>query len=401
MTKRRINSCSLVQGPRPEPAAPGGAKDRRFFVDVGATSPWLRCGLSAALDYRRRLPYVVKAAVRRITGADVSRSGGSACARAAPYQAKGDGLRAYHMLLLLALAAIWGGSYIFIRVASPVFGPSVLMECRVAIAFPVLWGYAGLHKYPLRFRELWKKYLLIGVIGGAVPFTLIAFGELYIPASLASILNATTPLFSTLVAAMWLHEALTVARGLGLVLGIAGVTMLVGWSPLPITPHFVLAVAVMLMAALSYAVGGAYASRAFSGVPSVSLAAGQQFGAAAALLPFAAISLPEAHFTWIATANLAALALASTGLAYLIYYPLLRAVGPTRTLSVTFLIPIFGVLWGVVFLHEAVHLTTILGLVVILSGVMLIAGVANALAPQLKAGHGVWLRRVASTDSKE
>jgi drug/metabolite transporter (DMT)-like permease len=122
-------------------------------------------------------------------------------------------------------------------------------------------------------------------------------------------------------------------------------------------------------------VGGVYASRTFRGVPPLTMAIGQQAGASMLLLPFAAIALPRAHFSTPAFLSLLGLALLSTAVAYLIYYPLIKQVGPTRTLSVTFLIPLFGLMWGAVFLHEHVGPGTVLGLLIILSSITLITGV--------------------------
>jgi drug/metabolite transporter (DMT)-like permease len=277
--------------------------------------------------------------------------------------------------MLVALAGIWGASYLFIRVASPVFGPFVLIELRVILAALVLSGYAvATHRLP-DLRGNWRRFLALGALAGALPFTLIASAELYIPASLAAILNATTPLFMAGVAAVWLGERLTVKRAIGIVVGIVGVAILVGWSPVSLNGGVLFAVVTSLLGALCYALGGTFAGRHFRGVPSLTLAIGQQIGASVVLLPFALAALPRAHVTGIALANLLALALLSTGVAYLIYYPLLKSVGATKALSVTFLIPAFGVIWGAIFLHEAVGPGTLAGLVVILAGLTLVTGV--------------------------
>jgi drug/metabolite transporter (DMT)-like permease len=276
--------------------------------------------------------------------------------------------------MLILLAAIWGASYLFIRVASPVLGPLLLMELRTLIGGLGLLAYALLIGQPPDLRAHWQRYLVLGTLGSALPFTLIAASELAISASLAAILNATTPLFTAVVASVWADETFTAKRAVGLALGFAGVTILMGWSPVPLTGAVLLGTLGLLLASLSYGVGGAYASRAFHGVPPLTMAIGQQFGAAAVLLPFSLVSLPRAHLTGEALANLLALALLSTSLGYLIYYPLFKSVGPTRTLSVTFLIPVFGLLWDALFLHERIGPGTLIGTLVILSSITLVTG---------------------------
>jgi drug/metabolite transporter (DMT)-like permease len=277
--------------------------------------------------------------------------------------------------MMVALAAIWGASYLFIRVAAPVFGPLMLMELRVLIAGVALLIYAlAIGQAPIILPQ-WRRFLALGALNGAAPFALIAAAELYIPASLAAILNATTPLFAAVAAAIWLNEAFTSKRLLGLVVGILGVSVLVGWSTVPLNGALVFATAASLLGSLAYGLGGSFATRAFRGVPPLTMAIGQQFGAAAGLLPFALGSLPHVRFTYEALFNLLALALLSTCIAYLIYYPLLRSVGPTKALSVTFLIPGFGVLWGALFLHEPIGVGTVAGLLIIWSSVTLVTGV--------------------------
>jgi drug/metabolite transporter (DMT)-like permease len=249
------------------------------------------------------------------------------------------------------------------------------MEVRVVIAGLALLAFARASGAPPDLRAHGKRFLVLGAVGSAAPFTLIAAAELYIPASLAAILNATTPLCSAVVAAVWLQEQFTVKRAVGLVLGIVGVTVLMGWSPLTISGGVIFATVAMLLASLCYALGGTYAGRAFRGVPPLTISIGQQLAAAVILLPFAAATLPRAHASSEVVANVLALALLCTAVAYMIYYPLLKSAGPTSALSVTFLIPVFGLLWGALFLHERIGLGTVAGLAVILSSITLVTGI--------------------------
>jgi len=273
---------------------------------------------------------------------------------------------------LVLLGALWGVSYLFIRIAVPTLGPFVLMGARVALAVLALTLYAIAVRRLPEFRGRVRQFLVLGTVNSAIPFSLIAAAEIAIPASLAAILNSTTALFVAGVAAIWIGETLTARKVAGLLLGISGVTVLVGFPSVPLTGAVLLAVGAMLAASLSYAVGGVYAKKTFEGVPSLTMAIGQQAGAAAILLPLAAATAPDSAPSTAVVASVLALALLSTTVAYLLYFYLIRSAGPTKTLTVTFLIPAFGLLFGVVFLNEPVSPGTFAGLAVILASVALV-----------------------------
>ncbi len=274
---------------------------------------------------------------------------------------------------LILLAALWGASYIFIRVAVPALGPFVLMGARVALASGALALYAVILARGMpKFRSRWKEFLIVGATNSAIPFTLIAAAEIELTASLAAILNSTTALFVAVVAAVWIGESLTVKKVVGLLLGFAGVVVLVGWDPVPLNGAVLLAVGAMLAASLSYAVGGVYVKRTFAGVSPLAMTIGQQGAAAAILLPLAAASLPGEAPPLPAALSALALALLCTAVAYLLYFRLIENVGPTKTLAVTFLIPVFGLLFGVVLLDEPVGLGTLVGFAIISYGVALV-----------------------------
>jgi drug/metabolite transporter (DMT)-like permease len=277
---------------------------------------------------------------------------------------------------LVLLAALWGASYMFIRVAVPAFGPFTLMGLRVVLAASVLALYAAvLVRGMPKLRYRWREFLIVGATNSAIPFSLIAAAEIELTASLAAILNSTTALFAAVVAAVWIGEALTVKKVFGLVMGLVGVTVLVGWDPIPLSGIVLLAVGAMLAASLSYAIGGVYVKRTFAGVPPLAMAIGQQAGAAFVLLPLAAVSLPEEAPPLSAVLSALALTLLSTTVAYLLYFRLIENVGPTKTLTVTFLIPVFGLLFGVVLLGEPVGVGTLVGFAIILYSVALVTEV--------------------------
>lgn len=277
--------------------------------------------------------------------------------------------------LLVILSAIWGASYLFLRVAAPVLGVFVLIALRVLIAGGVLSVYALLLGRRLQMRGRWRALLLLGAVNAALPFTLIAAATVYLNASIASILNATTPLFTALVAALWMKEALGYKKLLGLVLGLLGVVVLMGWSPLGLNSGVVAGVFLSLAGSLCYGIGGVYAKVALRDLPTLDLAIGQQLAAGLWLLPLAAATAEVKSVSITVVAAVLALAVVCTAVAYLIYFDLIARVGPTNTLSVTFLVPVFGTLWGVLLLHEPLRVSLLLGLIIILTGVFLVTGV--------------------------
>lgn len=276
---------------------------------------------------------------------------------------------------LLVLGALWGASFLFIRMASPVLGPFALMDFRVLIAGFVLLFYALLIKKLPDLKVKWKEYLVLGTLNAAIPFTLIAFSALHLTASITAILNATTPLFSAVIAHFGLKEPLSRKKIIGIPLGMAGVAILVGWSPVAPTLSVILSVIFSLLAAIFYGIGGVYTKRHFSGTSSLDLAIGQQMGAGILLLPFCLLNPPHHPMTVTVLLAVIALAVLSTSIAYLLFFFLMSRVGPTKSLSVTFLVPFFGILWGMLFLGESMSLGTIIGLITILASTILITEV--------------------------
>lgn len=269
---------------------------------------------------------------------------------------------------LLALAALWGGSFAFMRVAVPVLGPLWLAFLRVVIAFAALFAVAFARRSVPPLRERWRDYLVIGTINSALPFALFCFAEQYIGASSAAILNATSPFFGAVVAALWLRTPLNWRQVAGMVLGLAGVTLLVGWQPEPLSATTLAATLACLGAALCYGVSSVYAKARMASVPSAGLALYSQLAAAIALAPTLALVPTPSPPSPLVVANVLALALASTAFAYLLYFRLIATIGPTRALTVTFLIPLFGVIWGALFLGEPLGANSLLACALILGG---------------------------------
>jgi drug/metabolite transporter (DMT)-like permease len=275
---------------------------------------------------------------------------------------------------LLLLSALWGASFIYIRVAVPALGPFVLVELRVGLAAVVLALCAAFVGRLPKLRRRWRQFALLGAVNVAIPFSLISTAEINLTASLAAILNSTTVMFTAVVAAVWMGDALTARKLVGVALGIVGVTVLVGWDPITMNWTVALSVGAMLAASLAYALGSVYAKRTFADSPPLAIASGQLTAAAMLMLPLAAVSAPEQSPSTIVVLSVLGLALPSTAVAYMLYFRLIANVGPTSTSTVTLLVPLFGLLFGVVLLDEPVGVGTLAGLVLILSSVTLITG---------------------------
>ncbi|MBH9552965.1 DMT family transporter [Inhella gelatinilytica] len=275
---------------------------------------------------------------------------------------------------LLALAAIWGASFLFMRLASPAFGPLTLAFLRVAgaaaLLVPILAAQSGLSVW----QNKWHLLGVVGLLNSALPFALYAFAALHLPTGLSSILNATVPMWSALVAWLWLGLPPTRGRILGLLLGLLGVVALVAAKTGLSLDASAWAVAACLLATLNYAVGAVATQRWLGTMPSLAVAAGSQLGAALWLLPLGLWAWPHQAPDPVAWAHLGALSLLCTGIAYLFYFRLMGRLGATNTVTVTFLIPVFALVWGAIFLGEVLSPALLAGGGLILVGTSLALG---------------------------
>jgi len=286
-------------------------------------------------------------------------------------------MKARDLFDLLLLAALWGASFLFMRVAAPEFGPAPLMAARVVIAsvflLPLLLFKHGGRGMPALRRD-WRKLFALGVVNSALPFYLFAYAAVLVTAGYSSILNATTPLWGALVAWLWLRDRISGSGVAGLCLGFGGVVILVVGKSSFAAGGAGLAIAACLLATFCYGVGANFTRRYLSGVDSLTLATGSQIAAMMVLAPIALVMWPARAPSLKAWLAVFALGIAGTGIAYILYFRLIRNVGPTRAISVTYLIPAFGMVWGSLFLHEAVTLPMIVGALVILLGIGLTTG---------------------------
>jgi drug/metabolite transporter (DMT)-like permease len=270
---------------------------------------------------------------------------------------------------LIALAIIWSLSFVFQRVLVPALGPMWTATLRVLIAGAALVAWFAFIGLNAEVRRHWRAYLFVGALNSALPFVLFAFAALYLPASYLVIMNAAAPLFAAVAAAAWLGDRLTPRKLAGLALGAAGVAIVSRAGPIEPDTTFVVAVAASLVAALCYALAGVWLKRHGAQLKPVAIAGWSQLFAAFVLLPIAAASSPvPVALTPATIANMLALALVCSGVAYLLYYRLIADVGPIKAMTVTFLMPAFGMAWGALFLGEQVTPAMVAGAAMIIAG---------------------------------
>lgn len=268
------------------------------------------------------------------------------------------------ILRLLLLAAIWGSSFLFLRVASPVIGAIPTAFSRALLSSLGLAGIFLAMRVKWQFKGLFGAALALGVVNSAIPFVMYSLAAKALPANYSAIFNATTPLMGVVMGSLFFGERLTVSKLMGVVLGLAGVAVLTGAGPVALTPDVMWGAAECLIATSCYGLAS-FLTRAWisnkGGLDSKLVAMVSQFGACLAMLPVivytSSTQTPTAYAevdssVWLA---LLALGLLCTAFAYILYFQLIANIGPVKSLTVTFLIPLFGALWGTLFLHE--HLT--------------------------------------------
>lgn len=256
------------------------------------------------------------------------------------------------------LGAIWGSSFLFMRLGAVEFGPFPTAAVRVAVASAFLLPLLAWRGQVSVLQRHWRKIFVIGVLNSGIPFLCFSFALLSITSGLSAILNATTPLFGALVAWLWLRDRPAASRLLGLAIGFAGVALL-AWDKASFKPDAsgvapAWALLACLIATLCYGIAGNAAKVYLGGLPALATATGSQVGAAL-LLAVPAIWTWPAHMpslkAWLA---LVAVGVLCTGIAYILYFRLIEEAGPARALAVTFIVPVFAVVYGALFLHEAV-----------------------------------------------
>ena len=286
-------------------------------------------------------------------------------------------MRAQDLARLVALAAMWGASYLFMRYAVPHLGPVLMIELRVLLAGIALAAFLYATGGAVGWREHWRAILFVGAIGLALPFVLIAQALTAIDASTAAILNALSPLFAAIVAAIWIRDPITPAKAGGIALCLLGTAVLVGWTPAPMTPRELLAAGMSVAATALYGYTIVFTKVRLKGASPMGTAAGTLLMAAAALAPFTPVSRELSSVPPMAWLAVLGLAIVSTTVAFIFYYRLIADVGPVKAITVTLLVPIFGMAWGVVFLGEPLTAGRVAGCAIILAGCSLILGLVR------------------------
>ncbi len=284
-------------------------------------------------------------------------------------------MKLIELLELVTLAAIWGASFLFMRIATPEFGPFMLIELRsltaVLFLLPILFMTRRSHYILPNAGRL----LLVGVTGTAMPFCLLSYATLSVSAGYASILNSVTPIFTALIAWMWIKERLTLSAVIGLLVGFVGVIILSMDKQPGNTEILLLPVLAGLAATCCYGFSANYTRQKLNHIHPLALACGSQIGSALFLLPLAYLFKPQfipGQSAWFAVIILG---IVCTAIAFILYFRLIANIGVNKTISVTYLIPFFGILWGMIFLHEQLTILMIAGALLILTGVSLTTGV--------------------------
>lgn len=291
-------------------------------------------------------------------------------------------MRGRDLAYLLILAAIWGGSFLFMRIAVFELGAFAMIFVRLAVAamvlLPVLF-WRG--KWPA-LRARWRPIAVVGCLNSAIPFVLIAYAARELNAGLLSIMNAVTPLAGAAVAWVWLKESLPPSRVLGLALGMAGILILV-WDTLSASVGGPLpAVLAGIAGPCFYGLAACYTKRYLTGADTLACTTGGMTAATALLAVPAFLTWPQVPVSAGAWAATVVLGVLCTGFAYLLLFQLIARVGPQKAITVTFLVPVFGVLWGWLWLDEVLNWRVIAGALVVLAGTALATGVVERRAAQ-------------------
>lgn len=275
---------------------------------------------------------------------------------------------------LVFLSAIWGGSFIFLRIAVPEVGPVLTATLRTVFAGAALVAYAAATGVEMKWRQNFKSFALVGLCAGVIPFTCFSFAALHLPAAHMAVLNSTAPIFGALLSVALLAERLTMQKLYGLLLGVIGVAILVGAGTLTLTSATLLASGACMLGASSYALSSIVVKKSGrpGGVHPIAMATASLALGGMMMLPTLPFTLPPAMPSALALMCIAAMSLLSSALAQALFIPLIVKVGPTKAMSVSFLIPLFSMLWGRIFLGEQIGLSTVFGAAVVLLAMALV-----------------------------
>lgn len=276
---------------------------------------------------------------------------------------------------LVLLAAIWGGSYALLRVVAPVLGGIGTMWTRISVGGVVMLAIAMAMARNLEWQR-WKwRYLIVGIFNTALPFALISWAMVRLPAGYGAILNAAAPFFTVFFSHAILKERIGAPQWLGMALGALGIGAIVRLGPVNVSPHTMLAVLACVAATMCYGFINVYTKKYLADAPPMGVAAGSLILPALLLAPAGIAVLPASLPSATVIGAVVVLGVVCSALAYLLYFRLIADAGPTRAVTVTFLVPVFGALWGALFLGEPLTLPMLGGAALVLLGVGLVLGV--------------------------
>ncbi|MDB3993690.1 DMT family transporter [Gammaproteobacteria bacterium] len=275
---------------------------------------------------------------------------------------------------LLLLSAIWGSSFLFLRIASPAFGPIFLIEMRVLSGLLVLLPVFFVMRKYQEFKLHWKMILLVSLLNMAIPFCFFAYSALNMGAGLLSIMNATVPIFTAMVGFLYFRQRLSQLGFAGLVVGLLGVAILMSESRAESGITSDLAIPAALFASILYGIAINLAAHKLQGVSGITITTGSLFFSSAILLPLAMRSRPEVIPEGVIWLSVLTLGIVCTGFGYVLFYRLIAEIGSQRAITTTYLIPLFSIFWGSLFLGETLTVAMFLGGATVLLGVALTTG---------------------------
>jgi drug/metabolite transporter (DMT)-like permease len=285
-------------------------------------------------------------------------------------------LKTSHLIELLLLGAIWGASFMLLKETVPAFGVFALVEVRALLAALFLLPIVFLTRQWTDLLANWSKLLFVGAMNTAIPFCLFAFTSLHLDAGLSAILNATAPMFGVVIAYFYLQDRIGVHGVIGTFLGFAGVVV-ISQDTQSANPVTLLPVLTALGATCCYGISACYMKKHLSGIKPFAVAAGSQVFAALILLPLALYTWPEtnpdANSWWAALV----LGIVCTGIAYVMYFDLIAKIGASQSMTVGYLVPVFGILWGMLVLDEVLSSYAMIGGSLIILGVMITTGIVK------------------------
>lgn len=268
---------------------------------------------------------------------------------------------------LAALAAIWGSSFLFTRIAAPAIGPVATADLRMLIGGGALLAWLAATRFDAQWRRWWRFYLLVGILTSALPFLLFGYAALALTAGMLAVLNATSPIWGAVLSALFEGTRLSASGIAGLALGVCGVALLAG----PEGSANVLSIAAALGAAFSYGLSAVVMRRWTREAPARGMAVGTQVAGGLLFLPWMMLSPPAMPGSAVIL-SVVALGLLCSAAAYLLYFRLIADIGAAGALTVTYLIPVFGILWGALFLGEPLEAAMLGGAALVIAGTVLV-----------------------------